>query len=158
MVNLNWQPGMTLDTIEKDAVLQAFRFYRGNKTATANAIGRSVRWLDGKLEEYQMTDKQEIERKKNERESRHEFDLRQRGFHPSQQPPPPVKDVPEADAGVDGEPASQASPQFAVSVPVGAEVQDMPPTPAPRARHDRGSGGVRKSDGGSQPHIHNKGK
>ena len=56
MVNLNWQPGMTLESIEKEAILQAFRYFRGNKTATANALGFAIRTLDAKLEKYQEDD------------------------------------------------------------------------------------------------------
>lgn len=56
MVNLNWQPGMTLESIEKEAILQAIRYYRGNKTATANALGFAIRTLDAKLEKYQQDD------------------------------------------------------------------------------------------------------
>ena len=56
MVNLNWQPGMTLEAIEKEAILQAIRFYRGNKTATANALGFAIRTLDAKLEKYKQDD------------------------------------------------------------------------------------------------------
>lgn len=56
MVNLNWQPGMTLESIEKEAILQALRYFRGNKTATATALGFAIRTLDAKLEKYKEDD------------------------------------------------------------------------------------------------------
>lgn len=48
-----WQPGQTLDDIEKEAILRAFRFYGGNKTKTAQALGISIRTLEGRLESYE---------------------------------------------------------------------------------------------------------
>ena len=48
-----WTPGRTLYDIEKEAIYDALRFYRGNKTKTAESIGISVRGLDYKLEEYE---------------------------------------------------------------------------------------------------------
>ena len=47
-----WQPGKTLESIEREVIQQAFRFYQGNKTATANSLGIAIRTLDAKLEKY----------------------------------------------------------------------------------------------------------
>lgn len=52
MINLNWQPGMTLEAIEEHAIKQAFQFYQGNKSATSRALDISVRTLETKLEKY----------------------------------------------------------------------------------------------------------
>jgi hypothetical protein len=80
MINLNWQPGMTLESIEKEAILQAMRYYRGNKTATANALGFAIRTLDAKLTKYQ----EDAESKKQRDEERHareqDFIKRSRGI------------------------------------------------------------------------------
>ena len=47
-----WAPGRTLDDMEKETVLEALKFYQGNKTKTASSLGISIRGLDGKLERY----------------------------------------------------------------------------------------------------------
>lgn len=47
-----WQPGQTLDDIEKEVILKAIKFYGGNKTRTASSLGIAVRTLDNKLAIY----------------------------------------------------------------------------------------------------------
>lgn len=47
-----WQPGNSLEEIEKAAILAAFRFCAENKTKTAQCLGIAVRTLDNKLEQY----------------------------------------------------------------------------------------------------------
>lgn len=47
-----WQPGMTLAELEKRTILQALRVYGGNQTATADALGISVRTIANKLATY----------------------------------------------------------------------------------------------------------
>lgn len=47
-----WQPGMSLEDVERDAILKAFEFFRGNKTQTANSLGIAIRTLDSKLDKY----------------------------------------------------------------------------------------------------------
>lgn len=83
MINLNWQPGMSLEVVEKHVILQAFRFYRGNKTMTSNALGIAIRTLDSKLEKYAADDvvirKADDERRKDAEA----FGLRQRGIRPA---------------------------------------------------------------------------
>lgn len=54
-----WTPGMTLDQLERRVILQGFKFYRGNKTMTAQALGISVRTLDNKLELYESVEETE---------------------------------------------------------------------------------------------------
>lgn len=49
---INWSPGQTLEQIEKQVILQAYRFYEQNKTHTAAALGISIRTLDGRLADY----------------------------------------------------------------------------------------------------------
>lgn len=53
---INWQPGMTLESIEKDVILMALRFYQDNREHTANSLGISVRTLYNKLKEYGVID------------------------------------------------------------------------------------------------------
>lgn len=49
---MEWQVGMTLDQIEKQVILKAYRFFEGNKTHTASALGIAIRTLDNKLKRY----------------------------------------------------------------------------------------------------------
>jgi hypothetical protein len=46
------QPGVPLDEIEKQAILNRLKFFRGNKVHTARDLGIVVRTLDSKLEKY----------------------------------------------------------------------------------------------------------
>ena len=47
-----WQVGMTLEDMEKEVIEKSLRFYSGNKTHTANALGIAIRTLDAKLEKF----------------------------------------------------------------------------------------------------------
>lgn len=47
-----WQPGNTIDDLNKIAVEQALRFFGGNKTKTAHSLGIAIRTLDGWLLKY----------------------------------------------------------------------------------------------------------
>lgn len=49
---INWQPGLTLEDIEKEVILKALSFYHGNKTRTAEALGVAIRTIDNKLARY----------------------------------------------------------------------------------------------------------
>lgn len=53
---VTFQPGMTLAELEKKAILSAFRYYRSNKTLTAQALGIAIRTLDNKLELYESAE------------------------------------------------------------------------------------------------------
>lgn len=58
-MKLYWQPGVTLKQAEKEIILDAYRFYGGNKTATASSLNISVRTLFDKLAEYENKGKRE---------------------------------------------------------------------------------------------------
>lgn len=74
-----WSPGITLADIEKQVILKAFRFFRGNKTTTANALGISIRTLDTRLDEYEKWDKEREFINATQRTEREKFLARQRG-------------------------------------------------------------------------------
>lgn len=76
---IQWSPGVTLESVEKQIILVAFRHYRGNKSATANSLGITVRTLENKFEKYEDDKKVEKEREDNDRKQREEFLARQRG-------------------------------------------------------------------------------
>jgi transcriptional regulator with GAF, ATPase, and Fis domain len=56
-----WTPGMKLDTLVEQVIHEALRFYKGNKTQTANALGIATRTLDNRMEKYEA---QRLEREK----------------------------------------------------------------------------------------------
>jgi len=47
-----WQPGKTLDDIERNVILEALKYHSGNRTHTARALGISIRTLRNKLADY----------------------------------------------------------------------------------------------------------
>lgn len=49
---MSWQPGQTLEDVEKEVILLAIKFFQNNKTKTAGALGISIRTLDSKLSIY----------------------------------------------------------------------------------------------------------
>lgn len=58
---ITWQPGKTLEEVEKEIILVALRFYGGNKTKTAQALGIAIRTLDNKLKAYTDAAKAKLE-------------------------------------------------------------------------------------------------
>lgn len=132
-----WSPGVTLEAIEKQVVLRAFRHYRGNKTSTANALGIAIRTLDNKLEKYQLDAKQEKEKADNGIRSREEQLARHRGFVPdntSAHLAPKTVEAKKPSAhlneGVLLESASNTPAQSPVPVPKRSEVQSVLPVQA----------------------------
>ena len=47
-----YQPGMTLELIEKEAIMAALKFCDNNKTRAAHALGISIKTLHNKLNSY----------------------------------------------------------------------------------------------------------
>ncbi len=90
---VQWSPGVTLDAIEKQVILIAFRFYRGNKVATSKALGISVRTLDTKLDNYEQEGKDAALQRERDIKERENLLARSRGFappHPELMPKPLV--------------------------------------------------------------------
>lgn len=142
-----WSPGISLDAMEKMIIIEAYRFFRSNKTATASALGISVRTLDNKLEKYEQEQVEEKERYENEVRRRQEFLLRQRGNPPNNigipyTPTAPhvsgalqAKSSAHAHAGVHLESIANASEKPAVSLPERTEVQKvLPKQPSPSGK------------------------
>lgn len=146
---IQWSPGVTLDAIEKQVILTAFRFYRGNKTATASALGIAVRTLDNKLEKYEADGKAEKERLSNEQQHRSDWLTKQRGIvgrqvvtipdgSPNAHATTTEGDRTRAAAGVRVESPAQSAAQPPVSLSERKEVQSVLPKQAAQ-------GGARKS-------------
>lgn len=74
-----WSPGVTLAAIEKQVILKAFRFHRGNKTQTAIGLGISIRTLDNKLELYSKEGKSDEHLTAEAQRREDEFVRRARG-------------------------------------------------------------------------------
>lgn len=154
MVNFIWQPGMTLEEVEKQAILQAFRFFRSNKTATASALGVSVRTIDTKLDKYLNDDKTGEEHDRARAEHENEWLRRSRNGHGDKAQPAlsvaqsqstdegdgggngsssegeewaEARDVSGAESGVRVESAQKAPEKHAVPVHQREEVQGLPP-------------------------------
>lgn len=62
---INWQPGVTLEEMEKEVIMKALQFFHGNKTHTANALGISIRTIQNKLSQYAEQEEKKLA-KKNE--------------------------------------------------------------------------------------------
>lgn len=137
-----WSPGVTLDAIEKEVILKAYRFYKSNKTQTASALGIAIRTLDHKLERYLGDGKAEKERRERSDTKRAEFLARQRngnggtnGIGTAQASPSEktVASAPQgvsrngAAAGVHVEPANHTAEKPAVPVSERSKVQTVLP-------------------------------
>ncbi len=53
-IDRNWTPGQTLNDIERNVILDALKYHKGNRTHTAKALGISIRTLRNKLAEYRL--------------------------------------------------------------------------------------------------------
>lgn len=80
--SITWSPGISLEEIEKQVLLRAYRFFRSNKQATANSLKISVRTLDRKLEEYENQQKIFLEKQARVEADRQAFLARSRGQLP----------------------------------------------------------------------------
>jgi hypothetical protein len=130
----NWQPGMSLAQVEKTAILQAFRFYRGNKASVASALGVSIETLTLKLDSYQKEEKEQERITHEHRKQREEFQQRSRGTHPATPAPAGGTSFSSTDAGVSVEPAAHPAQEQAVPVPERKEVQSVLSYPATKGR------------------------
>lgn len=133
-----WSPGVKLETIERQVIEKAFRFYKENKTATASALGISVRTLDNKFAQYVEQDKTVTEHENVRRQGRDTWLARARGLAPVPQhhTARPAASS-EANAGVRMEPATAASAELAVSVHERPKVQDVLPTKSAAGGHGK---------------------
>jgi hypothetical protein len=133
---INWVPGETLEKIEQSAIEQAFRFYRQNKTQTAEALGISIRTLDHKLERY------EDDRIKSEiaitsrRSDRQSLLDRQRGQTQSEGSGS-NENRELSSSGLRMESAQKVSDEPEMSMPERAKVQEVLSTSASRRRSGR---------------------
>lgn len=130
MSQIFWTPGVKIDEMEKVIIEEAYKFYNGNKTTTANSLGISIRTLENKLEKYAQETKCHEERVKTDEERRREWLEVQRG----NKPVPEWATQPQAGAGAHGrnglESVKRISKEQAVSLPELDEVQEVLPPKA----------------------------
>jgi hypothetical protein len=134
----NWQPGMTLAHVEKLAILQAFRFHRGNKSNTASALGIPLETLETKLDSYLNEEKEQERTAHEQRTQREEFQRRSRGLHAATPAPAGGTSLSSADAGLSVESTSGPTQEQAVPVPERKEVQSVLPRSFAKGRARRG--------------------
>lgn len=142
-VNVNWVPGITLEEMEKQCILAAFRFYRGNKTQTAQVLGIAIRTLDNKLEKYEDDKKRAEQRYEDDKFERSQTLDRLRGvditkkYSPGSQSqyPTPSMDAPRR---LDVQPTVEIPTQQPLPVSERKEIQGVLPKQAsgnnPRGR------------------------
>lgn len=136
-----WTPGVTLAAIEKQVIYKAYQFYRQNKTATATALGISIKTLDNKFDRYEQEDKAAEDARKHDELTRQQ-QLHRARFGTASGGDPiagtfEVPSMPQADQGNGAQPPLEASEESAVSMPVGKKVQEMLPESAPPRRKRR---------------------
>lgn len=130
---VTWQPGMTLDDVERDVIEASLRFNGNNKTRTAASLGIAIRTLTSKLERYLEIDAERELAARAKEEKRNALLQAKRGVHVEQ------------DAG-----SSEKQP---LSVQERQEVQKVPPEQSAQDHTDESHvdgdrGGEEKTDGG----------
>ena len=76
---MSWVPGMTLERVEQAAIEEAFRYFLGNKTQTAQALSIAIRTLDAKLEKYALDKREQLLKESADKFKREEWLLKSRG-------------------------------------------------------------------------------
>jgi hypothetical protein len=52
MNQIHWQPGISLEEVEKQVILAALKFFQQNRTKAAESLGISTRTIQNKLNYY----------------------------------------------------------------------------------------------------------
>jgi hypothetical protein len=117
---ISWQPGMTLEIIEKNAILKAFAYFTMNKTATANALGIAIRTLDSKLKQYSEESEREKQRIREQQIT--DDQNRERARFGS--------NYNGAQSAIRLEPTAQVAQEYALPMSKQKEIQELPFTQA----------------------------
>lgn len=124
--HIMWSPGVTLEAIEKQVILKAYRWYRGNKTQTAIALGISVRTLEMRLEKYGADDKSEQDSNAQDRLERARQLDRARGITRDASAATYAGETsPDATSGVFVQPALESTAKQPLPVSERKEVQEV---------------------------------
>jgi len=138
-----WQPGMTLESMEKEIILAGLRFYRGNITQTALSLGVAEKTIRNKMEKYDNDRKQFEQGQRDAELERAAILKRLRGEIPARPVETPTLD--DSGAGFhsspsrDGiQPVVETSEKHDMPVPVRKEVQSVLPQQAANGGPRRG--------------------
>lgn len=144
----SWTPGVTLESAERDIILKAFDYFKGNKPLTAQTLGIAIRTLDSKLEKYEADSKAAKESHRERIKERDEFVLRQKGQHPEQlervrrgieaeRAAKEARESLDAEGGVRLESNANVSKKLDMPLSERQKVQGVSPNKTPSARPDR---------------------
>lgn len=146
-VNLQWQPGMTLDEVERICIEAAYSFYHKNKTQTSIALGISIRTLDAKLEKYADEQRIRVEKQAADVIRNKEINDRLRGIIPNAQSAKyKSEDLPSATTGLRLESPSQTPAKYDVPVQVEHKVQEVLPSQTASSGKKRGRPALQRSN------------
>lgn len=126
----HWSPGQSLEYIEQVSIQECFKFYRENKTATAQCLGISIRTLDAKLEKYEEDAKSRRATEEHHRKQREEFLRRARATAPQFQVGSSIPQPDGLTQGVHMESFTEISEKQSVPVSERTEVQEVLPAKA----------------------------
>lgn len=144
---INFSPGVSLDAVEKQAILLSYGHFRQNKTATANALGISIRTLDNKLERYEAEEKEAKDNAEQERTRGAEQLARFRGQQPATYIPSGAANegtesagpghVPHGAEGDGSQSTIDAATQPPLPMPERRQIQEMLPRQATGTGHGK---------------------
>lgn len=134
---MQWSPGQSLEYIEQVSIQECFKFYRENKTATAQCLGISIRTLDAKLEKYEEDAKSRRATEEHHRKQREDFLRRSRATAPQFQVGSSIPQPDGLTQGVLLESAFKNSTQSEMPMLERPEVQEVLPVKAPGGSHKR---------------------
>lgn len=118
-VQLQWTPGMTLEWFERQAVLAAYKYFQGNKSQTADALGITLKTLYSKLEAYGFHEgATATTAKENQAGNIPRVTQKNEGTKPASV---------QAEGGVRVQPTVETPSQLPVSVQQREKVQTLPP-------------------------------
>lgn len=146
-LDVNWAPGITLESMEKACILQALKFYRGNVNQTAISLGVSDKTIRNKLDKYEQDGKLQRERYEADKLERARILDRMRGIQPGATGEPARPNLHRADTGVHMEPAPQVPAQQQVSMSERQEIQNVLPGSVAPSGKPRGRPRLSKADG-----------
>lgn len=130
-----WAPGVTLEAIEKQVILKAYQWFRGNATQTAIALGVSEKTIRNKLEQYEHEGRKQQEFEDRELAERQRQLNRARGIAVAD--PEAGASVHGASSGVHAQPAVETRSQHSVPVSEPQKVQEVLSSKASAGREHR---------------------
>jgi hypothetical protein len=129
---IQWAPGLTLESVEQMIIVQAIKFYGGNKTKTADSLGIAIRTLDNKLEKYDADRRDAASAAERERKNREEW------LHKHRASAQKIDGLSSPDSGTRVEPVIEVTAKPKVSMPQRAQVQEVLPRQVAQGNKPKG--------------------